>query len=276
MFSPLRNRFGIPGVISVIALVFAMLGGAYAASDNGSGNATASAKAKKGPPGPRGKRGKTGPAGPAGPQGPAGPAGAKGDNGTNGQNGEDGLDGADGDDGTNGKNVEVGTAGAECPNGGATVQVAGEPSTKKAVCNGEDGEGGEGGGFPETLPAGKTETGAWTLVGNNNAEGMAAFGWSIPLTPADAAAITVHFTDLDGDATCTGTINEPTAPAGKLCMYESPESNLGESPDVYPPDFSEGEGAPKVGIGGALLYNGGLSATEHALGTFAITAPAAP
>ncbi|HKB50891.1 MAG TPA: hypothetical protein VKC63_05620, partial [Solirubrobacterales bacterium] len=67
MLSPLRNRFGIPGVISVIALVFAMLGGAYAASDNGSGKATASAKAKAGPRGPRGKTGPAGPAGPAGP-----------------------------------------------------------------------------------------------------------------------------------------------------------------------------------------------------------------
>ena len=33
MFSTLRTRFGIPGVISVIALVFAMLGGAYAANN---------------------------------------------------------------------------------------------------------------------------------------------------------------------------------------------------------------------------------------------------
>src|SRR5260221_553574 len=69
MFSPLSNRFGIPGVISVIALVFAMLGGAYAASSNsGGGKASASAKAKKGPRGPKGA---TGPAGPAGPPGPA-------------------------------------------------------------------------------------------------------------------------------------------------------------------------------------------------------------
>jgi hypothetical protein len=61
MLSPLRNRFGIPGVISVIALVFAMLGGAYAASNsNDDGKATASAK--KGPRGPRGKPGPPGPA----------------------------------------------------------------------------------------------------------------------------------------------------------------------------------------------------------------------
>ena len=31
MFSLLRNRFGIPGVISVVVLVFAMSGGAFAA-----------------------------------------------------------------------------------------------------------------------------------------------------------------------------------------------------------------------------------------------------
>jgi hypothetical protein len=37
MLSPLRNRFGIPGVISVIAFVFAMLGGAYAANNISAG-----------------------------------------------------------------------------------------------------------------------------------------------------------------------------------------------------------------------------------------------
>src|ERR1700704_3299328 len=75
MFSTLRTRFGIPGVISVIALVFAMLGGAYAASNSGGGKATASAKAKRGPRGPKGA---TGPAGPTGPAGATGPSGARG------------------------------------------------------------------------------------------------------------------------------------------------------------------------------------------------------
>jgi hypothetical protein len=62
MLSHLRSRFGIPRVISVIALVFAMLGDAYAATNSSSGGkATASAKGKQGP---RGKTDKTGPAGP--------------------------------------------------------------------------------------------------------------------------------------------------------------------------------------------------------------------
>lgn len=90
MLSMFRNRFGVPGVISVIALVFAMLGGAYAASDGGSNEATTSAKAKKGPRGPRGK---PGPPGPPGPVGPIGPVGPKGDPGSPGQPGADGKDG---------------------------------------------------------------------------------------------------------------------------------------------------------------------------------------
>ena len=91
MFSTLRMKFGIPGVISVIALVFAMFGGAYAASNSSGGhNATASAKAKQGP---RGKTGKTGPAGPLGPVGPQGSSGANGKDGANGSNGETGATG---------------------------------------------------------------------------------------------------------------------------------------------------------------------------------------
>ncbi len=96
MFSIFRSRFGIPGVISVAALVFAMIGGAYAASSPSSGQATAS-KSKRGPkgpkgpkgatgaqglPGPAGKDGAAGPAGPVGPAGPIGPGGPQGDEGS--------------------------------------------------------------------------------------------------------------------------------------------------------------------------------------------------
>jgi hypothetical protein len=106
MFSTLRTRFGIPGVISVIALVFAMFGGAYAASNSSNaGKATASAKAKKGPRGPKGA---TGPAGPAGAQGPAGPAGAKGDAGANGSNGAAGATGPEGSPWTAGGTLPAG------------------------------------------------------------------------------------------------------------------------------------------------------------------------
>jgi hypothetical protein len=149
MFSTLRTRFGIPGVISVIALVFAMFGGAYAASNSsGGGKATASAKAKQGP---RGKTGKTGPAGPQGPAGPTGPAGAKGDAGANGSNGTPGADG---------KSVsgEAITAGGACGAGVTGVKYT-LNATSTNVCNGKNGQT----GFTSTLPSGETETGTWAV-----------------------------------------------------------------------------------------------------------------
>src|SRR6188472_2090585 len=133
MFSTLRNRFGIPGVISVIALVFAMFGGAYAASNSsGGGKATASAKAKKGPRGPKGATGPAGPAGPAGPTGAKGDAGAPGANGTN---------GAPGTPGAAGKSVTSeqfeGTdepSEAECEEAGGVEFKSASPTTY--ACNG--------------------------------------------------------------------------------------------------------------------------------------------
>lgn len=93
MLSFLRNRFGIPGVLSVIALVFAMLGGAYAANNaaSGGGKATASAKAKRGPKGPKGPKGDTGSQGPPGLQGPKGDTGSQGPPGPPGAPGKTGF-----------------------------------------------------------------------------------------------------------------------------------------------------------------------------------------
>lgn len=94
--SRLRRHFGMAGlVVSIVALVAALGGGAIAANSD----ATTSAKGK---PGPRGKTGKTGPAGPAGPAGPVGPAGAVGPAGPVGPVGPKGDTGPAGEDGTTG------------------------------------------------------------------------------------------------------------------------------------------------------------------------------
>ena len=79
MFSRFNKQFGIPGVVAVVALVLAMTGGAFAASDYiASPSAKKAQKAKRGPRGPRG------------PQGPAGPGGVKGSEGPAGQRGPEG------------------------------------------------------------------------------------------------------------------------------------------------------------------------------------------
>jgi hypothetical protein len=82
MLNAIRRNLSVPTAIAVVALVFAMTGGAFAAKDYATGAAKGSkSKAKRGPRGPKGKQGPAGPEGPQGKQGPAGPQGPKGDTG---------------------------------------------------------------------------------------------------------------------------------------------------------------------------------------------------
>jgi len=135
MLSPLRNRAGRPlrepfgkaGLtVGVIALVFAMLGGAYAA-----GTLTAKQKkevtkiAKK----YAGKDGATGPQGPQGLQGPKGDPGVKGDTGPQGAPGVAGTNGTNGTNGTDGEDGACSLSRPEC-----------------------------------VLPAGATEAGLWSFI----------------------------------------------------------------------------------------------------------------
>jgi hypothetical protein len=187
MFSTLRNRFGIPGVISVIALVFAMFGGAYAASNSSNGGkATASAKAKKGPKGPKGA---TGPAGPAGAQGPAG---AKGDAGANGAAGPQGPAGAAGATGATGKTGPEGPAGPSCPTG------------------------------PCFLPSEATETGMWGGAGGFPFEPAGRYAYPISFALPLQEAPDLIFLE-EGELSkpgCPGEVDGlPAADPGKLCIY---------------------------------------------------------
>jgi hypothetical protein len=280
MLSPLRNRFGIPGVISVIALVFAMFGGAYAASSNGGGKATASAKGR---PGPRGPRGKTGPVGAAG---AAGLAGAKGDTGAAGANG---TNGAPGTNGVDGKTVLNGVATPTVGTGEvgdfyiktATDEIFG-PKAASGVnggwgngteLKGEEGKEGSPWTAGGTLPSEATETGAWWFAGNGNGVEASAISFPIPLSVADAASTTVHFWREEvgkEDPECPGTPDAPAAEPGAFCVYIAKEAtNSVENPKVFKPDF----GNEGIGTSGALLSFESLPTSAYEGGSFAITAP---
>jgi hypothetical protein len=248
MFSTLRNRFGIPGVISVIALVFAMFGGAYAASNSsGGGKATASAKAKKGPKGPKGA---TGPAGPAGAQGPAGPAGAKGDAGANGAAGPQGPAGAAGATGVTGKTGPEGPVGPACPTG------------------------------PCFLPSEATETGVWG-VGGGFGEPAAPRNFPISFNLPLAAAPEVIFLKDDelSKPGCPGEVDGvPTADPGKLCIYAGVfQDFINEEADLETTFFHSVPGiyAPENGAGPAgtiMKVMGCESEICRTFGTWAVTA----
>jgi hypothetical protein len=263
MFSTLRTRFGIPGVISVMALVFAMFGGAYAASNSsGGGKATASAKAKKGPRGPKGATGPAGPAGPAGPQGSAGAQGPKGDTGAAGANGAQGAS-------VENKAVATGVTGKCNKLGGAEFTVG--VGTPTFACNGEKGKEGDPWAAEGTLPPEATETGSWAAI--NPGESFVPISFPIPLEAALPAA-NVHMAS-DDPTNCPGTAAKPEAEVGHLCVYVATIA-FGATPIIrgpYSATASEEEvfalqikgAAPS----GAFLYIEGAAALW---GTWAVTA----
>jgi hypothetical protein len=278
MFSTLRTRFGIPGVISVMALVFAMFGGAYAASNSSDGGkATASAKGKKGPRGPKGA---TGPAGPTGPTGPAGAAGPKGDTGAAGSAGAPGVSvtSTESANAIEGHCTGTGTSGK----GGSKFVSA---SGTTYACNGKDGKDGET-GFTEVLPSEMTETGAWSVV--PFAESAApeanltetAISFPIPLE-AEIPGTNVHVEPVGytgTDENCPGTAAEPKAKAGHLCVYTGSEVPAGFAEPAGKPIVTLTSPSGKVeAVKGASRSGASLAYTAepntYLKGSWAVTAP---
>jgi collagen triple helix repeat protein len=205
MFSLIRRRLCYANVTATLALVFAMSGGALAASHYlVSSTSQISPKVLKALKGKEGKRG------PAGPAGSVGAAGAKGETGAGGPAGSTGPAGPVGLKG------ESGAAGA-----------AGAPGAA-----GKEGSPWTAGG---TLPSGKTETGTWATNGPPETEearvSLASF--TIPL----AAVPTVNFVGVEegeGEkkaklpAGCKGNYEKPGANPGNFCVFETLENEVGE------------------------------------------------
>ncbi len=239
-------------VVAIVALVFAMSGGAFALSGGGSGGGHATAqvaKAKKkskskSTTGPRGPKGETGPAGKEGKEGKEGPAG------------KEGKEGKAGANGSNGESVKLAAAGA-CKEGGTKLTVGGE---SKEVCNGAKGAEGEPGeeGSPwttgSTLPKGSEkvgkkgepgpqETGVWAYV-PADAETREDVPISFPIKLATALPAenpvshenSVEYIrpgEQEGETFesfaieqghCGGTAAHPEAAAGYLCVFVSYEA----------------------------------------------------
>ena len=307
MFSKMRRRVTYANVAMTLALVFAMTGGAYAASKYLiTSTQQISPKVLKSL---KGANGKNGAAGLAGPAGPAGPGGAKGETGSAGAKGEKGTAGEKGATG------EINTAGP--------------------------------------LPAGKTETGAWSFPAYTAAAAgvlfAAAISFPIPLAAALVAghahwvsAGTTHHANGAGDllegetevknvtteaghfaagdeisgshipagttikkviegsstelelsaavetggtatgvpltadqpAACTGTAAEPKATAGNLCVYAGAETGgtVKTTPFIVSPEVGTGSTTSGAGKVGAVVYRVTESAgLLVAYGTWAVT-----
>ncbi len=226
----LKKHINPATILALAALVFAITGGAYAASGgsgNGGGNSAGNAshatayvaKAKKkaktpaGKPGPRGPEGKQGPAGTPGAKGETGPTGPAGSAGAKGENGAAGSNGTNGTNGTNGESVKASESssaieghctGSSGGKGGSKFEVGG---VKTYACNGKEGapgaiHPGKNAGEAEALPEGATETGAWEIDGGalkGPQEEMQAVIASFPIPLAAALpAGSAHYINSSG------------------------------------------------------------------------------
>lgn len=181
-----RNRLGIPGLLAICALVFAMAGGAWAAKGKGGvvikklSQIAPSVQKKLKVPGPPGA---TGPAGKDGATGPAGKDGAT-------------VQGPEGDEGPKGPKGDPGdpwTIGGVVPEG-ETLTGTWSPE-------------GTLGGFP-TIPASGTST--------------MQISFPIPLV-SDPTFVMVEPGEDKSAEGCDGLVGgTPTADEGKLCVYLTP------------------------------------------------------
>jgi Collagen triple helix repeat (20 copies) len=259
VFRALRKHINPASVLALTALVFAVTGGAFAATGSGGNGSharlTASAskakpKAKAGPRGPAGPKGATGATGATGAAGATGPAGAKGENGAAGGAGSQGVQGSQGPQGPEGKQGEPGAEGPPGPITGV-------------------------------LPKGVVETGMW-LVGQSSAEfktGVISF----PLQLAKALGENeVHYitvkevTENKLPTGCAGSVEAPeTVSAGALCIFESPSSEpVGGPPpsgfELPPFIVPPGSNAPGTGTTGARIVIGEGEPEANFVGTWVV------
>jgi hypothetical protein len=226
MFSVIRKRVTYANVAMTLALVFAMSGGAYAASKYLiTSTKQISPKVLKQLKGAKGPKGETGAAGAAGKEGPAGKEGAPGKAGANGTNGKDGESVAS-------TALKPGEQG--CAEGGSKFTVGGKTTT---ACDGKEGK--PGSIHPgETLPSEASETGTWA-VSMDKPSCCGIFTASSPISFAvplktEIPAANVHLIGAGGNGTGGGTCptsssaEKPEAEPGNLCIFIGVAENVSE------------------------------------------------
>ncbi len=192
MFTKIHQKLGTAGfIISIVALVAALGGGAYAASGGLTGKQKKEvekiAKKYAGKPGPAGKQGPAGAAGATGAAGPTGTAGAKGETGAKGEAGPRGTEGQEGEEGEEGEEGSPWTAGG-------------------------------------TLPSEATETGVWgPRIALETGGQWYPISFTIPLAASLDGSHAVIVNEAEGETSATGCPGQqggtPTAEPGYLCVY---------------------------------------------------------
>lgn len=282
MFFRIRKRLTVTNVALMLALVFAMTGGAYAAKKY-----VITSTKQISPSVLKQLQGKAGPVGAPGAQGPAGLVGPAGTNGTNGTSGTSGKEGAKGDNGLAGATGATGPAGTRGSTG-PTGPEGSDGTNGKPGATGPTGAAGPTG--PEgvcakascTLPSGSTETGVWGAASGTPASilgvehgVLATISFTVPLGEGLGSSkvhVIAEGEKGTGDGTCptTSEASKPEAESGNLCIFITNQENVKEVPGPLSLETFE-SGAGKTG---SLLIVPAKEITKSvsAFGTWAVTA----
>src|SRR5580704_2106272 len=279
----MRRRVNATGVVAVLALVFAMSGGAFAA-----GRYLITSTKQISPKVLKALKGNAGAAGAKGAAGAAGAAGAVGAVGATGAGGPAGGAGVAGADGASVTSKEIKVGEAECAKLGGSQFTS--VSGKTTACNGREGSPWTAGG---KLPSGSSETGSWES--SVHAEGFTGASISFPVRLAESLDhehvfyVTSEQQTNHSQAACPGSVEEPEADAGDLCVYQGgtwlPEGGAIKVENICAPSkvfwncgegrgTSAGEdGAGESGAVMEILYEGTESEKVVLDGSWAVTAP---
>lgn len=286
MLSFIRRQMSATNLMVLAALIFAMAGGAFAATGGGKAHGGHQGHAAKKHQGKaNGKRGPRGPRGPEGKQGPAGPAGPAGPQGTAGEKGATGERGANGGTGESVTSAEIATSESACNKlGGSKFTVGGKETT---ACNGKAGKEGSPWTDGGVLPPEAEETGVWALTRLPEAVGFGQLkipvSFAIPLQKALGEGA-VHIIGTEAGkpgeepvaAGCVLKRNEAEeiveveAEPGNLCIYVQYEEGI---KTMLVSNLEDG--LPGAGRYGAVISAAGAEAGAFGDGYWAVRAPEA-
>lgn len=156
-------------------------------------------------------------------------------------------------------------AGKQGPQGPQGPQGAQGPKGDRGLQGerGPEGEVGPAGPVETVLPAGKTETGLWSFSGKEVASQFLNISFPLRVEPVP----TVHFLAEGASPTtaCPGTVENPEAAPGQLCVYTKTEFEVGT-----PTGTGAYTGDGNSGIVAEVPINSG--AEGYATGSWAVTA----
>jgi hypothetical protein len=156
---------------------------------------------------------------------------------------------------------------AHCEEGGSKF-VAGATTTY--ACNGADGVDGSP-WTVEGLPPGATETGTWNVVAmkGNDPTALGSISFTVPLTEGlDASHVHYVQTGETAAGNCTGTVLDPTAASGHLCVYEAANPGTLSPGVILTPDL-ENSGAGSSGA--VLFFLNDTTGNWYTAGSWAVT-----